>query len=38
MKKKSAIILTNPNKEMAELHSWFLPVEDSMIDEFLSNQ
>ena len=26
------------NKEMAELHSWFLPAEDSMIDEFLSNQ
>jgi hypothetical protein len=26
------------NKEMAELHIWFLPAEDSMIDEFLSNQ
>lgn len=26
------------NKEMSELHSWFLPAEDSMIDEFLSNQ
>lgn len=26
------------NKEMAELHCWFLPAEDSMIDEFLSNQ
>jgi hypothetical protein len=26
------------NKEMAELHTWFLPAEDSMIDEFLSNQ
>ena len=26
------------NKEMSELHSWFLPAEDSMIDDFLSNQ
>ena len=26
------------NKEMSELHSWFLPAEDSMIDKFLRNQ
>ena len=25
------------NKEMSELHCWFLPAEDNMIDEFLSN-
>jgi len=26
------------NKEMSELHSWFLPAEDSMIDKFLRNK
>ena len=35
---KQMELLVSFNKEMAKLHSWFLPAEDSMINEFLSNK